>query len=50
LNKNKTIWDIVKLETNKTGFADKNITLNIARTSVSNHQEIAMNLINISYP
>jgi hypothetical protein len=41
LNKNKTIWDILKLETNKTGKTDKVITLNIEGTPVSNHQEIA---------
>jgi hypothetical protein len=41
LNKNKAIWDILKLETNKTGNTDKVITLNIEGTLVSNHQQIA---------
>jgi hypothetical protein len=41
LNKNKAIWDIVKLETNKTRNTDKTITLNIEGTPVSNHKDIA---------
>jgi hypothetical protein len=41
LNKNKTIWDIVKLKTNKIGNTDKTIILNIEGISISNHQEIA---------
>jgi hypothetical protein len=41
LNKNKTIWEIVKLGTNKTRNNDKATTLNIGRASVSNHQVIA---------
>jgi hypothetical protein len=41
LNKNKTIWDIVKLESNRTGNTDKAITLNIEGTPISNHQEIS---------
>jgi hypothetical protein len=41
LNKNKTTWDIVKLETNKTGNTDKDKTFNIEGTLVSNHQDIA---------
>jgi Notch-like protein len=44
LNKNKTIWDIVKLETNKTGNTVKATTLNIDGTSVTKHQEIAYEL------
>jgi hypothetical protein len=40
LNKNKTIWDIVKLETNKTENTDKINTLNIEGTSINNRQEI----------
>jgi hypothetical protein len=41
MNENKTIWDILKLQTNKTGNSDKAITLNTDGTSVSNHQELA---------
>jgi hypothetical protein len=41
LNKNKTIWEIVKLKTNKTINTDKAKTLNIERTLVNNHQDIA---------
>jgi hypothetical protein len=41
LNKNKTIWDIVNLETNKTGNTEKINTLNIDGNSISNCQEIA---------
>jgi hypothetical protein len=41
LNKNKTIWDTVKLEVNKTEITDKVITSDIEDTSVSNHQETA---------
>jgi ribosomal protein L23 len=41
LNKDKTIWDIVNLETNKTRNAEKINTLNIDGNSISNHQEIA---------
>jgi hypothetical protein len=40
LNKNETISDIVKLETNRTGNTDKAITSNIDGTSVTSHQEI----------
>jgi hypothetical protein len=41
LNKNRTIWDIVNLETNKTINTEKINTLNIDGNSISNHQEIA---------
>jgi hypothetical protein len=38
LNKNKTIWDPVNLETNKTGNTAKINTLNIDGNSISEHQ------------
>ena len=41
MNKNKTIWDTVNLETNKTGNTEKINTLNIDGNSISNCQEIA---------
>ena len=41
MNKNKTTWNIVNLETNKTGNAEKINTLNIDRNSISDCQEIA---------
>ena len=41
MNKNKTIWDIVNLETNKTGNTEKINTLNIDGNSISDRQEIA---------
>jgi hypothetical protein len=41
LNENKTIWDIVKLENNKTGNMDKDKTFNIEGTLVINHQDTA---------
>ena len=41
LNKNKTIWDVVNLKTNKTGNTEKTDTLNLDSTSISDHQEIA---------
>jgi hypothetical protein len=41
LNKNKTVWDIVKLEINKTGNMDKVKTVNIEGTLFNNHQDIA---------
>jgi hypothetical protein len=41
LNKNKTIWDIVNLETNKIGSTEKIKNLNIDGNLISNHQEIA---------
>ena len=41
MNKNKTIWDIVNLETNKTGNIEKINTLNIDGNSISGRQEIA---------
>ena len=40
LNKNKTIWDIVKLETNKTRSTESVNTLNIDENLIGNHQEI----------
>jgi hypothetical protein len=36
MNKNKTIWDILELETNKAGNSDKATTLNTYGASVSN--------------
>jgi hypothetical protein len=41
LNKNKTIWDIVNLETNETENTEKINALNIGGKSSSDHQEIA---------
>ena len=41
LNKNKNIWDIVNLETNKTGNTEKINTLNLDGNSISDRQEIA---------
>jgi hypothetical protein len=41
LNKNKTIWDTVNLETNKTGNIEKINTLNFDGNSISDRQEIA---------
>jgi len=41
LNKNKTVWNIVNLETNNTGNTEKINTLNIDGNSVSDRQEIA---------
>jgi hypothetical protein len=41
LNKNKTIWDIVNLETSKTGNTEKINNFNIDGNLISNHQEIA---------
>ena len=41
LNKNKTIWNIVNLETNNTGNTEKIKTLNIDGNSISDRQEIA---------
>jgi len=41
LNKNKTIWDPVNLETNKTGNTEKINTLNIDGNSIGDRQEIA---------
>jgi hypothetical protein len=38
LNKNKAIWDVVKLETNKIGNRDQAITLNIEGTLIRNHK------------
>jgi len=38
---NKTIWDIINLETNKTGNTGKISTLNIDGNSISDRQEIA---------
>ena len=41
LNKNKTIWDIVNLETYKTGNTEKIDSLNLDGNSISDHQETA---------
>ncbi|PNF30487.1 hypothetical protein B7P43_G10883 [Cryptotermes secundus] len=41
LNKNKTMWDIIKFETNRTSSADKAITLNIDGISITNQHVIA---------
>jgi len=41
LNKNKTIWDPVNLEANKTGNTEKINTLNIDGNSIGDRQEIA---------
>jgi len=41
LNENKTIWDIVNLETNKTGNTEKINTLYLDGNSISDCQEIA---------
>jgi len=41
LNKNKTIWDIVNLETNETENTEKINALNIDGKSSRDHQEIA---------
>jgi UDP-N-acetylmuramyl tripeptide synthase len=40
LNKNKTIWDIVNLETNKTGNTEKINNLNTDGNLISDHQDI----------
>ena len=41
VNKNKTVWDIVNLETNKTGNAEEINTLKIGGNTINDHQEIA---------
>jgi hypothetical protein len=41
LNKNKTIWDPVNLETNKTGNTEKINTLNIDGNSIGDCQKKA---------
>jgi len=41
LKKDKAIWDIVILETNKTGNTEKINTLNIDGNSISGRQERA---------
>ena len=41
LNKNKTIWNIVNMETNNTGNTEKINTLNVDGNSISDRQEIA---------
>ena len=41
LNKNKTIWDTINLETNKTGNTKKINTFNLDGNSISDCQEIA---------
>ena len=48
LNKNKTMWDIVNLETNKTGNTEKIDSLNLDGNSISDRQEIA-NALNKSF-
>jgi len=40
LKKNRTIWDIVNLETNKTSNTEKINTLNIDGNSISDRQEM----------
>jgi len=40
LNKNKTIWDTVNLETNKTENTKEINALNIDGNQISDHQEI----------
>jgi hypothetical protein len=40
LNKNKAIWDVVKLESKQIGNSDQAITLNIVGTLVRNNQDI----------
>ena len=41
VNKNKTVWDTVNLEINKTGNAEEINTLKIDGNTISDHQEIA---------
>ena len=41
MRKDKAVWDIVILETSKTGNTEKINTLNIDGNSISDHQEIA---------
>jgi hypothetical protein len=41
VNKNKTVWDIVNLETIKTGDTEETNTLKIDGNTISDHQEIA---------
>jgi len=41
VNKNKTVWDIVNLETNKTGNTEAINTLKIDGNTISDRQEIA---------
>ena len=41
MNKNKTVWDIVNLETNKTGNTEEINTLKIDGNTISDRQEIA---------
>ena len=41
MNKNRTIWNTVNLETNKTGNTKKINTLNIEGNSITDRQEIA---------
>ena len=41
MNKNKTVWDIVNLETNKTGNTEEISTLKIYGNTISDRQEIA---------
>ena len=39
-NKNKTIWNIIKSETNRSGISDKINTLNVEGNLIKNRQEI----------
>ena len=41
VNKNRTVWDIVNLETNKTGNAEEINTLKIDGNTISDHEELA---------
>jgi len=41
VNKNKTVWDIVNLETNKTGNTEEIDTLKIDRNIIRDRQETA---------
>jgi len=41
IHKNKTVWDIVNLETNKTGNTEEINTLKIDGYAISDRQEIA---------
>ena len=41
VNKNKTVWDIVNIETNKTGNTEEISTLKIDGNTIRDHQEIA---------
>jgi len=47
VNKNKTVWDIVNLETNKTSNTEEINTLKIDGNIIRDRQEIA-NVLNTS--